>query len=157
MSLTLTIESSALTLQLGDNAPLELEIESAALTLELGAIVAFSPIDTGPSRVVLLEDTTLSADGNGNTYVNDDAEIVATLPESADIGAAKYAVRFVLAFAQVFRLQAQGSDVIRWSGVESAAAGYLETSDRDAVVDVEYIGDGVFTVTSAQREWSFGP
>jgi hypothetical protein len=143
---SLTIESTALTLQIGDSDP---------LSLTLGAVVAF--VDGAGSRVVLTTDTELDAAASGNTYVNSDAEIVVDLPASEDIGSALYRARFVLAYAQALRVRAQGDDVIRWSGVASAEAGYLETSDRDAVVDVEYIGGGVFTVTGAQREWSFGP
>lgn len=151
MSLTLEISGDALTLQIGDNEPLELELSAAALTLELGAIVAFS--DNLGSRVVLSEDTTLEiANGSGNTYVNDDVELVVELPTSSEIGARLYRARFVLAYAKTMTIAAQGSDAIRWSGIDGAS---LESADRDAVLDVEYIGDGVFTVTGAQREWGY--
>lgn len=112
-----------------------------------------------PRIIALIDDITLTAGDRGTTYVASDAVIV-TLPPSVDLDAIaplKWSTHVRVVADVATRVQSQGADVIRYYGQATAAAGYLEIADRDAVLDVEYIGGGIFLVVSALREWSFGP
>jgi hypothetical protein len=153
---TLTIDSPALVLRLGDDPALVLSLDTPELVLNIDATISVKGDKGDPGigdRVVLTADTTLPI-ASGRTYVNSNTPIVATLPTSAQIGSTNFRVLFTLAYAQNLRVAAQGSDVVRWYGVEGA---WLEIAERDAVLEVTYIGGGVFLVTNAEREWSFGP
>jgi hypothetical protein len=121
-----------------------------------GPVGPQGPPGDGSVRVELTADTTLDT-VSGTVYTNAATPVVATLPPSASIGSAVYKARFRLTAAALLRVQAQGSDVIRYYGQQSIAAGYLEISERDAVLDVEYVGANVFLVTNALMQWSFGP
>jgi hypothetical protein len=109
--------------------------------------------EPGPTgeRLDLVEDTQLVAD-SGNTYTNSGATgaVVATLPASADVGDDAYRARFCLTVAATLRVQAQGADVIRHDGV---AGSYVESDERDAHITLEYVGGGVYLVTSALAPW----
>lgn len=149
----MTIDPLTLTM---NAAPLVLSIGDESLTLSLGASIGGT---ARRGRLVELDaSATLPVTGAGNTYVNTGGALTASLPASGTIvGDAIYSATFVTTVAAMLRIQAQGSDVIRYYGTESAAGGYLEIADRDAVLEVRYVGAGVFVVTSALREWSFGP
>jgi hypothetical protein len=110
-------------------------------------------------RVALTSDTTLTSSDNGNTYTNTGAAgtVIATLPASSTLGSGTFKLNFRLTVAQLLRVKAQGSDVLRYYGSASPAAGYLEIDERDAALDVEYVGGGVFLVTAALCNWIFGP
>lgn len=141
---------------------LVLKTTSQKLMLRLGTQISI-PGPAGPQgppgsvgdRIVLSDDTDLEL--GAATYVNADTEIVATLPTSAEIGSTNYKATFILAHGQNFRVQAQGSDVIRWFGMSSPPGGWMENDEIDAVLEIAYIGAGVFTVTNAVRNWIFGP
>lgn len=148
--LVLTMEAAPLVLELGDDE----------MTLQLGA--AINPVVT--SKLVNVEDAALALTitDAGTTYTAAGACTITlpasgTLPEPNAAGRNKWAAFFRTTVAELMRVQTQGADVIRYSGVESSAAGLLEIAERDAVLDVEYVGGGVFLVTGAILEWSFGP
>jgi hypothetical protein len=110
-------------------------------------------------RVALTSNTTLTSSDNGNTYTNTGAAgtVIATLPASSTLGSGTFRLFFRLTVAQMLQVKAQGSDVIRYYGSATPAAGYLEINERDATLDVEYVGGGVFLVTAALCNWILGP
>lgn len=117
----------------------------------------------GAARVVRGANLTLTPNDTGKAHTNGSASgtIVFTLPTGAELDTANlpnfFVGKFRVTVAQLLRVQAQGSDVIRYAGQATAAGGYLECGDVDAVLDVEYAGSGVFLVTALMREWSIGP
>jgi hypothetical protein len=159
---TLSIEAEALTLTLGDEEPLVLTLTGAPLVLSLDATISLQgpPGSSGIGELVALTEDTEIGTETGTAYTNEGAAgvVVATLPETSElVDGERFLASFYVVEAQTLRVQAQGTDVIRYSGVATAAAGYLEIADVDAVLTLERVAAGVYLVTQAIREWSFGP
>lgn len=109
----------------------------------------------GASERVDLEGTVeLDADDAGdNLHTNNNGAAVAVLPPSADIGSNYYGARFRVTSDNPMRVQAQGTDVIRYGGVATDAAEFLECDDRDGALNIEYVGGGVYLAIALMGAW----
>lgn len=115
------------------------------------------PGDGTAERIELTGNTSLEPI-SGNTYTNADVDVVASLPPSGTLGNV-FIARFRLTHSRLFRVQTDGADVIRFAGAAKVGGGgfvSIEHNERDACADVEYVGGGVYLVTTAMMEWSLG-
>ena len=131
-----------------------LELEPEILEL----VVADKILASGDSsaRESLTVSQTISV-ASSKHYTNAGATdtVVATLPASASIGSSHWCAEFFVTVAEILRIKAQGSDVIRYTTAVSAAAGSLESSEIGSCIKIAYVGGGVFFVTQAMDAWEF--
>lgn len=106
------------------------------------------------SRIEMAAGVTLTDVSRGNTYVATAAsQVTATLPASGTIGAGVRWINRFVANEDGLRVLAQGADAILYYGTSGQSLTSVNPGD---VVDIEYIGSGVFNVVGVVGQgWVF--